>query len=186
MKEREKQMNLIQILIDNTNYDWELDDNGTIATWVENGNSLGVVAWLDSETNDGTIIVSNQIVSDYLYIKKDEYHLLGIATEYAQMADEPQHEFAGNIDQFRAYAAAWEVLGGDYGFCGSSEGVSLMVGDPWVWCDWDGERYDLFQDGLHAYAVTKNGLVRAYNKLVKEVEVFAAAKAKQQLQKSQA
>jgi hypothetical protein len=77
------------------------------------------------------------------------------------------------------------MLGGDFGFSGSSEGVSLMVGDPWVWVEWNGERYNLFQDGCHRYAATKEGLVRAYNKLTKEVEVFAAARAKQQLQKSQ-
>jgi hypothetical protein len=185
MKEREKQMNLIQILTDYTNYDWELDDNGTIATWVEDGQSLGVVAWLDSETNDGTIIVSNQIASDYLYIRKYEYHLLAIATEYAQMADIAMPDNVGNIEQFRAYAVAWEMLGGDFGFSGSSEGVSLMVGDPWVWVEWNGERYDLFQDGCHRYAATKDGLLSAYNKLVKEVEAFAKVKAEQQLQKSQ-
>jgi hypothetical protein len=185
MKEREKQMNLIQILIDNTNYDWELDEDGTIATWVEDGQSLGVVAWLDSETNDGTIIVTNEIVSDHYRIQKHQYNRLAIATEYAQFSADEHFGILGTAEQFEAYATAWEVIGGEPGFSGSAEGVTLMVGDPWVWVEWDGDRYDLFQDGCHRYAATKDGLLSAYNKLVKEVEVFAAARAKQQLQKSQ-
>ncbi len=185
MKEREKQMNLIQILTDYTNYDWELDETDVIAVWVEGGQSLGVNAWFDLETNDGTIVLMNEIVSDYYRIQKHQYNRLAIATEYAQFSADEHFGILGTAEQFEAYATAWEVIGGEPGFAGSAEGVTLMVGDPWVWCEWDGERYDLFQDGCHRYAATKDGLLSAYNKLVKEVEAFAKVKAEQQLQKSQ-
>lgn len=178
-------MNLIQILTDYTNYDWELQENGKFANWVEDGNSLGVAAWFDTETNDGTIIVTNEIVSDQYRITPSHYNRLAIATDYAQFSADGEWGVLGSIEQFHAYAEAWEVIGGEPGFAGTEDGIVLTIGDPWVWVEWDGDRYDLFQDGSHRYAATKDGLLSAYNKLVKEVEAFAAAMAKQQLQKSQ-
>ncbi len=179
-------MNLIQILTDYTNYDWELDEDGTIATWVEDGQSLGVVAWLDSETNDGTIIVTNEIVSDHYRIQKHQYNRLAIATEYAQFSASDHFGILGTAEQFEAYAVAMEVIGGEPGFAGTEDGIVLTIGDPWVWVEWDGERYDLFQDGCHRYAATRDGLLSAYNKLVKEVAAISAFMTKQELEKSQA
>jgi hypothetical protein len=185
MKEREKQMNLIQILTDYTNYDWQFDETGVIAVWVEDGQSLGVNAWFDLETNDGTIVLMNEIVSDYYRIQKHQYNRLAIATEYAQFSASDHFGILGTAEQFEAYAVAMEVIGGEPGFAGTEDGIVLTIGDPWVWVEWNGERYDLFQDGCHRYAATKDGLLRAYNKLVKEVQAFSAVKIQQQLQKSQ-
>jgi hypothetical protein len=185
MKEREKQMNLIQILTDYTNYDWQFDETGVIAVWVEDGQSLGVNAWFDLETNDGTIVLMNEIVSDYYRIPKHQYHRLAIATDYAQFSNSKLWGSRGTLEQFEAYATAMEVIGGEAGFAGTEDAIILTIGDPWVWVEWNGERYDLFQDGCHRYAATKDGLLSAYNKLVKEVEAFSAVKIQQQLQKSQ-
>lgn len=186
MKEREKQMNLIQILTDYTNYDWELQENGTIANWVENGEPLGVIAWFDSKTNDGTIIVTNEIVSDHYRIQKHEYSRLAIATDYAQFSAGETFGVQGTLEQFHAYTTAWEVIGGEADFTGTEDGIVLTLGDPWVWCEWNGDRYDLFQDGCHRYAATKDGLLSAYNKLVKEVAAISVFMMKQQLEKNQA
>lgn len=178
-------MNLLQILIDNTNYDWDYDETGVIATWVEDGQSLGVNAWFDLQANDGTIVVMNEIDSPQYRIPKDKYNRLIIATDYAQFSVSEQWGVTGTLEQFEAYATAMEVIGGEPGFAGTEDGIVLTIGDPWVWVEWDGDRYDLFQDGCHRYAATKDGLLSAYNKLIKEVEAFAAAMAKQQLQKTE-
>lgn len=179
-------MNLLQILIDNTNYDWEYDETGVLATWVEDGQSLGVNAWFDLAAGDGTIVVMNEMVSDYYRIRKDQYNRLAIAADYAQFSVSEHWGVTGTLEQFEAYATAMEVIGGEPGFAGTEDGIVLTIGDPWVWCEWNGDRYDLFQDGCHRYAATKDGLLSAYNKLIKEVAAISAAMAKQQLQKIEA
>jgi len=162
-------MTLIQILTDYTNYDWRETDIPLGYEWWEDDTSLGVYAWEDEDLSKGSIVIRNAKGGAGIVISALEYDLLPIAVHYAQFAEEGGLGGPGSYEQFRAFAEAFECLGGEPDFMADREGIHAFVGEPGVYCQWDGERYTIFDHGYEYFASTKEGLKRAYDKLQKQV-----------------
>lgn len=162
---------LYEVLTDYTNYEWDEVTKGTIYEWVEGTISLNVLAALDKDSMEKRISFMHK--SNNVKITADYYDgdAIKLAANYAQFLDTMHYDVRGNQAQFDAYLLAHKTLGGNYDFTGSAEIITAIVGEAGVFCDWDGRRYELYDHGLIRYAITADGLRRAYSEIVQWTEV---------------
>lgn len=164
-------MKLRTLLIDKTNYLWKPTSRNGEYGWYEMESDLDVRAKaLDKSDNPG-IVVYNKDGGPKIELTNNQYDYLKLATEYAQMADGGEMG-EGSVEQFWAYAKAYDALGGEYAFGGCGDGIYCHVGDAMVFCEYQDGVYDLFDHGMHGYAATVEALKAAYEKVVKDVEDY--------------
>lgn len=165
-------MNLRNVLIDNTGYLWKQTSRDGAYGWFEDDHDLDVRATLDTVDGTEVIAVFNKDGGPVLNLKPDQTNYLIPAVHYAQFAD--GGEFGqGSVEQFWAYAKAFEILGGESDYGATHEGIYAHVGSEMVFVEWTPEDgYNLFTAGCHGYAATTAGLERAYKKVIEEVAMY--------------
>lgn len=179
-------MNLLEKLLDLTNYDWRLNSRDGSYLWMEDEYSLDVIVSPDKKSKGKAVIVKNKNGGPEITLKENELEdYLLIAIHYAQLADS-EHGFPeGTVDDFWKLAEAYRVLGGEPNFGKTQEGIYCHVGERMPFLCYENGRYDLFDEGVHAYAATPAGLKRAYEKLVSEIDTWYLIKDQQIVEKTQ-
>jgi len=172
LTERDKKtMTIQQLLIDNTNYLWKPTSRDGEYGWFEMETDLDVRARATDKSAKPGIVIYNKDGGERLELTNKQYNYLTVATHYAQFNDGGDMG-EGSVEQFWAYARAYDVLGGEPGFGGSSEGIHCHVGDASLFCDYTDGVYDLFDNGCHGYAATADALKSAYDKVLSEMKLW--------------
>ena len=164
-------MTIQQLLIDNTNYLWKATNRDGEYGWFEMEHDLDVRAKATDKSAKPGILIYNKDGGDAIQLTNKQYDYLEVATNYAQFNDGGTMG-EGSVEQFWAYAKAYEVLGGDYAFGGCSDGIYCHVGDAGLFCDYRDGVYDLFEHGHHGYAATADALKGAYDKVVRALALW--------------
>lgn len=164
-------MTIQQLLIDNTNYLWKATNRDGEYGWFEMEHDLDVRAKATDKSAKPGILIYNKDGGDPIQLTNKQYDYLELATHYAQFNDGGTMG-KGSVEQFWAYAKAYEVLGGEYAFGGCSDGIYCHVGDAGLFCDYTDGIYDLFESGCHGYAATADALKSAYDKAMKEIQLW--------------
>lgn len=169
-------MNLLEKLLDLTNYEWKLNSRDGSYLWTEGGQSLEVIVAPDKKNKNKTLIVKNVNGGPEIRLEGNqlEAYLL-IAIHYAQMADSEHGWPEGTVDDFWKLAEAYRVLGGEPMFGKTEDGIYCHVGERMPFLCYENGRYDLFDAGVHYYAATPAGLLRAYRKLISEIDLWEEA-----------
>jgi hypothetical protein len=174
-------MKLRTLLIDNTNYLWQPTNRTGEYGWYEMDHDLSVRAKALDKSARPTIAIYNEDGGPTIELNSNQYDYLEIATRYAQFADGGEMG-DGSVEQFWAYAKAYEVLGGDHAFGGTEDGIYCHVGDANLFCDYTDGVYNLFDQGIHGYAVTADALKAAYNAVVSELELWDNFRQKREME----
>lgn len=177
-------MKLRTLLIDNTNYLWKPTSRDGEYGWFEMETDLDVRARATDKSATPGIVIYNKDGGERLELTNKQYNYLTVATHYAQFNDGGEMG-DGSVEQFWAYAKAYDALGGDYAFGGCQDGIYCHVGDANLFCDYTDGAYDLFDQGIHGYAVTADALKTAYNKVVSELELWENFRQKREMEAAQ-
>ena len=164
-------MELRTLLIDKTNYLWKPTSRNGEYGWFEMDQDLDVRAKALDKSDRPAIVIYNKDGGPKIELSNNQYDYLTVAVRYAQFADGGEMG-DGSVEQFWAYAKAFDVLGGDYDFGGCADGIYCHVGEAGLFCDYQDGAYDLFDEGIHGYAATPDGLKAAYKKVVDEVALW--------------
>lgn len=180
-------MNLLEKLLDLTNYYWSLNSRDGSYLWMEDEHSLDVIVAPDKTSKGKAVIVKNKNGGPEITLKENELEdYLLIAIHYAQMADSEHGWPEGTVDDFWKLAEAYRVLGGEPNFGKTEEGIYCHVGWRMPFLCYENGRYDLFDRGIHYYAATPAGLPRAYQKLIDEIDRWIELESRQTLEKRSA
>lgn len=185
-KREKNKMNLLEKLLDLTNYDWRLNSRDGSYVWMEDEHSLDVIVAPDKASKGKAVIVKNGNGGPEIRLEENqlEAYLL-IAVSYAQLADSEHGMPEGSVDDFWKLAEAYRVLGGQPAFGKSEDGIHCHVGERMPFLCYENGRYVLFDEGIRYYAATPAGLLRAYRKLIAEIDLWSAIKDEQTVQKTQ-
>lgn len=161
---------LYELLTDATNFDWQPTGDLMVYEWREGDQSLDVKATSYGQGVLDFIVFWNTKTKGSIQATSKDPLALEVATHYTQFA-ECEGEHIGSQDEFHAFLTAYRVLGGEVGFMSSAKKIIAIIGEESVYCEWDGKRYELYDHGLVRYAITEDGLKRAYAEIVEWVEV---------------
>lgn len=164
--------NIYEVLTDFTNYEWKQVGKSSIYEWVEGEISLNVYAKFDSNTLQNRLLTWHETSEDVISADHRDQEAVKLAVNYAQFMNTTYYDVRASQAQFDAYLLAHKTLGGNYDFTGSAEAITAIVGKAGVFCDWDGKRYELYDHGLIRYAITTDGLKRAYAEIVQWTETM--------------
>lgn len=158
-------------LIDATNYDWrELSENQY--AWFEGEHDLGVrVMPRKGPNNKHLVMVKNHLQDWEIELGKDWEDWILMAMEYCQF--DPHEDWQrGTPEHFWAMAKAIKMFGEHQSFGGTADGIYAHVGPRSVFMEYANGRYDLYDSGCHAYAGTPNGVIKAYEKVCAEIDLW--------------
>jgi hypothetical protein len=158
-------------LIDATLVDWQVEPEGKLA-WREGEDDLSVRVWETKKGGGGKVIAVSHVSNDwFISLGTDWRKWINIAITYSQLSAK---DFGpgGSEEEFWHYANAYEKFGTDPMFGGTKDGIYCHVGPEMVFCEYTDGRYDLFDQGVHAFAGTPSGLIDAYQKLINDIKLF--------------
>ena len=160
-----------QKLTDATLQDWQLLDDGKLA-WYEGDHDLEVRVWETKAGGGKAVAVAHKNANWHITLDKDWRKWIEVAYHYAQFCDRLDSD-RGSEEEFWHYAKAYEVFGTEPMFGGTADGIYCHVGPDDVFCEYTDGRYNLFDQGLHTYAGTPAALTKAYEKLIREIKLWA-------------
>lgn len=161
-----------EMLTDYTNYEWKEVGKEGVCEWVEGDISLKVFAKLDTYSIEKRLLVWHSKNTEVISADYNDPEAVKLAVNYAQFMDNTHFEKQASQAEFDAYLLAHKALGGNYDFTGSEDGITAIVGSAGVFCEWNGRRYELYDHGLIRYAITADGLKRAYAEIVEWTEAI--------------
>ena len=163
----------ISELIDATNYDWQTVGQNEYA-WFEEDYDMGVrVIARKGKSNANLVIVKNAQEDWEIELRNDWEKWIMVALEYCQFG--PHEDWQrGTPEHFWAMAKAIMMFGKHEAFGGTKDGIYAYVGPRMVFMEYVNGRYDLFDAGCHAYAGTPAGVLKAYEKLCAEIDLWGS------------
>ena len=162
---------LFELLTDATNFEWAETDSKLVYEWVEGDHSLEVKATSSGSTEVERVLFWHTKTERPIFADANDPDALLVATHYAQFS-EWEGEYIGSQEQFEAYVAAYKVLGGEPDFVGQEKRIIATFGEPFVYLEWKGKSYELWNNGIVAHAATPNGLLAAQQKIVKMTNLY--------------
>jgi len=158
-------------LIDATLYDWLEGPDGKLA-WREGEDDLGVRVWETKKGGGGKVIAVSHVSNNwFISLGTDWRKWINIAVAYSQFSEQAILP-GGSEEEFWHYANAYEKFGTDPMFGSTEDGIYCHLGPEMVFCEYTDGRYDLFDQGVHAFAGTPSGLIDAYQKLINDIKLF--------------
>ena len=166
-----KKMTTLAQLLDVTNEDWHLLADGKWAL-LEGDYDLKVRAYAKKIKGGGTHLFVHNSVSDWEIDLGTEWEpWIMFAMRYLGFDPHPGWT-PGSAEHFWAMAKAMRKFGTEAHFGATQEGIYGHVGADMVFITWDGTRYDLFDQGCHAFAGTPAGVMNAYERLKAEIVAY--------------
>lgn len=160
----------IQEIMDETNLDLRPTGEGEWG-WFEDESDLNArISPRKGKNNSNLVIIKGKDWDWHIELGSDWKDWVHMAIDYAAFGE---HEgwSNGSAEHFWALAKGVKVFGKFEGFSRTQEGAYTHVGERMVFMVYENDRYNLFDDGFHAYAGTPNGLLNAYEKLCADIDL---------------